>query len=284
MCIIAYAPKGAQIKEETIKIMFQGNPDGAGIMWKPTDNSKVEIRKGFMKVDDLIKAYSEIPVECEKAIHCRIATSGKISTACCHPFPVRAKTSAMKQAKDTASIALMHNGMINYCTPRQGMKAAYSDTMLFAAKYLYPAQKLLDSEWLTTLIEESTTSRLLIMREFGETIMLGSWQFSDGVYYSNGNYKATPAYNYSNNKWHCDTLSIQEPIWECIAVNIGNTKPEEAKEEAIQALATNSYVQDYEVYISSYYEKELYIEVIGLPQNVKDIAGFRIIERYSCNY
>lgn len=280
MCIIAYAPKGAQIKEETIRIMFEGNPDGAGIMWKPTDNSKVEIRKGFMKVEDLIKAYSEIPVECDKAIHCRIATSGSISAACCHPFPVRAKTSAMKQTKDSAAIALMHNGMIDYCTPRQGMKAPYSDTMLFAAKYLYPAQKMLDCEWLTTLIEESTTSRLLIMREFGETIMLGSWQFSDGVYFSNGNYKV---HDYGNIKWCCDGLT-QEPVWECIAVNIGDIDPEEARQKASHALATNSYVQDYEVYISSYYEKELYIEVIGLPQNINDIAGFKIIDRYGCDY
>lgn len=192
MCIIAYAPANSVIKEDTIKYMFQGNPDGAGLMWKPNDNSPVEIRKGFFKVEDLIKAYNEIPVECEKAIHCRIATSGKISVGCCHPFPVRAKVDAMMQAKDRAGIALMHNGMIDYCTPVQGMKSPYSDSMLFAKRFLYPLAKQLDQECIQELIENSTSSRLLIMRQGRETLTFGNWKFEDGVYYSNGNYKEQP--------------------------------------------------------------------------------------------
>lgn len=189
MCIIAYSPKGSTIKEETIRIMFKGNPDGAGLMWKPTDNSPVEIRKGFFKVEELIKAYNEIPVECEKAIHCRIATAGKISVGCCHPFPVRAKTQAMTKPKDKADIVLMHNGIISYCNPKQGMNSKFSDSMLFAKDILYPLAKHLDRKPIQTLIEESTDSRLLIMRQFGETLMFGDWKFDDGVYYSNGNYK-----------------------------------------------------------------------------------------------
>ena len=189
MCIIAYAPSGVAIKEETIRIMFKGNPDGAGLMWKPTDNSLVEIRKGFFKVEELIKAYNKIPVDCEKAIHCRIATAGKISVGCCHPFPVRAKTEAMTKAKDKADVVLMHNGVISYCNPKQGMKASYSDSMLFAKDILYPLSKQLDRKPIQTLIEESTDSRLLIMRQYGETLMFGNWKFEDGVYYSNSNYK-----------------------------------------------------------------------------------------------
>ena len=199
MCIIAYAPKGSAIKEETIKIMFKGNPDGAGLMWKPSEFGPVEIRKGFFKVEDLIKAYNEIPVECEKAIHCRIATSGKISTACCHPFPVRSKADAMMEARDRAEIALMHNGMINFCTPVQGMKSPYSDSMLFAKRFLYPLAKQLDQECIQELIENSTSSRLLIMRQGKETLTLGNWKFEDGVYYSNDNYKERPATTYG--KW-----------------------------------------------------------------------------------
>ena len=189
MCIIAYAPSGVSINEDTIKVMFKGNPDGAGIMWKPTENSAVEIRKGFFKVEELIKAYKKIPVECEKAIHCRIATAGAVSVGCCHPFPVRAKTEAMTKAKDRADIVLMHNGIIDYCNPKQGMNSKYSDSMLFAKDILYPLSKQLDRKAIQTLIEESTDSRLLIMRQHGETLMFGNWKFEDGVYYSNGNYK-----------------------------------------------------------------------------------------------
>ena len=63
MCIIAYAPRGVQIKEETIEVMFDYNPDGAGIMWKPLNGDKVQIRKGFMTLSDLLKAYEQIPVD-----------------------------------------------------------------------------------------------------------------------------------------------------------------------------------------------------------------------------
>lgn len=194
MCIIAYVPAGKQIKEETIRYMFKGNPDGAGIMWKPKDGAPIEIRKGFMKVEELIAAYSEIPVQCEKAIHCRIATSGKVSVACCHPFPVRAKTTAMREAVDSAPVALMHNGIISYTTPSKGMASDYSDTMLFASRILYPLQKQLNEAHIQTLIENSTSSRLLIFRQDGETLVFGDWKFEDGVYYSNGNYKVSNVY------------------------------------------------------------------------------------------
>ena len=191
MCIIAYIPQGKQIQEKTIRFMFKGNPDGAGIMWKPKDGAPIEIRKGFMKVEELIEAYYNIPQECDKAIHCRIATSGKVSTACCHPFPVRAKTNAMREAVDSASVALMHNGIITYTTPAKGMASDYSDTMLFASRILYPLQKQLNEWHIQTLIENSTTSRLLIFRQDGEPLVLGDWKFEDGIYYSNGNYKAS---------------------------------------------------------------------------------------------
>ena len=287
MCIIAYAPKGVKIQEDTIKFMFMGNPDGAGIMWKPTDNSKVEIRKGFMKVEDLIKAYREIPVECEKAIHCRIATSGKVSKACCHPFPVRAKTSAMKQAKDRTSIALMHNGMINYCEPKEGIKAGYSDTMLFVAKYLYPAQKLIDNDWWQTLVENSTYSRLLIMREFGETIMLGSWQFADGVYYSNGNYKPrmTAKYAKAYDEWWNDHQCPEDDLqWEALTLSVGCTPVMEAESAVKEVLKTSDTVEDYEVYTSRFFDGRLYADVIGLASDIEEIAGFKIIGRRKLMY
>lgn len=191
MCIIAYIPAGKQIKEDTIRYMFRGNPDGAGIMWKPKDGAPIEIHKGFMTVEALLEAYKRIPVNCEKAIHCRIATSGKVSAACCHPFPVRAKVKAMREERDSEKVALMHNGIISYTTPTKGMASDYSDTMLFASKVLYPLQKQLNEWHIQTLIEESTNSRLLIFRQDGETLVLGDWKFEDGIYYSNGNYKAT---------------------------------------------------------------------------------------------
>ena len=196
MCIIAYAPAGVQMEDKTIERMFKNNPDGAGIMWKPTPDANVEIRKGFMKVEDLLAAYHQIPTECEKAIHCRIATSGKVSVGCCHPFPVRPKTKAMREAVDSANMALMHNGVFSFATPKKGMKADYSDTLIFAAHYIFPLQKQLDLECMQTLIEEASPSRLLIFRKNADTIMLGNWQCEKGVFYSNGGYKPASLYTY----------------------------------------------------------------------------------------
>lgn len=191
MCVIAYVPSNAVISDETIRTMFKNNPDGAGLMWKPLDGSPVKILKGFMKLEHLLEAFHRIPKQCEKAIHCRIATSGAISTATCHPFPVRSSVDTMRKGEDQTSMALMHNGIINYCTPKGGMKARHSDTMEFAQDILFPLRKQLDKLPIRTLLEESTNSRLLIFRQYGETIRLGKWEKEDGVYYSNQTYKAS---------------------------------------------------------------------------------------------
>ena len=301
MCIIGYAPAGAQIKEETVRIMFKGNPDGAGIMWKPTPFSAVEIRKGFMTVEELIKAYYEIPVECEKAIHCRIATSGKISAACCHPFPIRAKATAMMNPVDKSNMALMHNGVIHYCEPVKGMKANYSDTMLFASRILYPFQKMLDKEALQTLIEESTTSRLLIFRKDADTIMLGDWQYNDGVYYSNGNYKERPIvakYSYGSyyNNWErdysyddgnynylCDSAPTQQKdVWEYLIIDIGETD----KETALQAIQdeVGELAEDFYIMTPSTNSNEVEIEVMNFYSEANNIAGFPIVDRITYDY
>ena len=103
----------------------------------------------------------------------------------------------MKQAQDSAYMALMHNGIIDYCNPVQGMQADYSDSMVFAAQVLYPLQKQLDTAAIQLLIENSTNSRLLIFRKDAETLMFGNWKYEDGIYYSNDNYKIkTYGYGY----------------------------------------------------------------------------------------
>lgn len=191
MCVIAYVPSNAVISDETIQTMFKNNPDGAGLMWKPLDGSPVQILKGFMKLEELLEAFHRIPSQCEKAIHCRIATSGAISTATCHPFPVRSSVDTMRKCQDQTSMALMHNGIISYCTPKGGMKARHSDTMEFAQDILFPLRNQLDKFPIRTLLEESTNSRLLIFRQYGGTIKLGKWEEENGVYYSNQTYKAS---------------------------------------------------------------------------------------------
>ncbi len=324
MCIIAYIPEGKQISDEVIHRMFKNNPDGAGIMWKPLNQNIVEIRKGFMTVEKLLAAYHQVPVECEKAIHCRIATSGKVGTGCCHPFPVRAKTSAMMNGKDNTVMAIMHNGMIDYCTPQKGMKSNVSDSMIFAEKVLFPMRKMLDKPYARMLIENSTSSRLLIFRAYDETLMFGNWHFDDGVYYSNTTYKPTTysfrgynygcdydyydGYGYGNWRAYLDkkpaanTTKNANPVPEVdeeycednIEVlefevdGLGEFEQDQrclVIEDAIETIthgieAAKGTVVDYEFEECDENLVVLYFYVSGLPQMVKEIAGYPIEYRY----
>lgn len=271
MCIIAYAKNGVKIEENVIRTMFEGNPDGAGVMWKPLDGGNVKIRKGFMDVESLLKAWNKIPVECEKAIHCRIATSGKISKGCCHPFPVRPKTDMMKKAVDKCYMALMHNGVISQCTPKSGMKATCSDTMVFAAKYLYPLQKQIDKECIQDLLESFAASRLLIMRANAPTIMLGNWVEDKGVYYSNTSYKD---YGYGYYSWPKSCRTAPSTSW--IALDIGDGDPKKAAVKVEDALKRNNVIFDM---VDDGINGEVSFEAYNFPYSTMSVAGYDIIDR-----
>lgn len=271
MCIIAYAKNGVQIEENVIRTMFEGNPDGAGIMWKPLDGGDIEIRKGFMEAERLLKAWNKIPVECERAIHCRIATSGKISKECCHPFPVRPKTDMMKKSTDKCYMALMHNGVIKQCTPKSGMEATCSDTMVFAAKYLYPLQKQIDKECVQDLLDSFAASRLLIMRANAPTIMLGNWVKDKGVYYSNTSYKD---YGYGYYRWSKDCRMAPSISW--VALDIGDDDPREAAVNVEAALKRNNIIFDM---IDDGINGEVSFEAYDFPRSTMNVAGYEIIDR-----
>ena len=189
MCIIAYVPAGEQIPAHTIKTMFRNNPDGAGIMWKDTERGVISIEKGFMTLSELLAAWKRIPKNAERAIHCRIATSGKISAACCHPFPMSKDIKDCFVTQIDYGAAVMHNGIIPFCTPDEGMLSNVSDTMLFTTKVLAQLKSKLDSEFIRSMIEESINySRLLIFRANKSTLFFGHWFKNNGVYYSNESY------------------------------------------------------------------------------------------------
>lgn len=198
MCIIAYSPEKS-IEIETLKNCFENNPNGAGIMYKKNFNDDVHIVKGLMTFEDLKKEYNKIPDKSEVAVHCRIATSGAIGAATCHPFPVIASIEKMKKPKMTTDMALMHNGIITFCTPKNGLKETYSDSMLFTKNFIEPLKFRLDKKYIQSLIEESTGSRFCIMRKDKTTILLGTWTEEKGNKFSNTTYqKAINYYNYGN--------------------------------------------------------------------------------------
>lgn len=187
MCIITYIPAGKNLPDKIIKIMFKNNPDGAGIAWRAGINQPAHYSKGFMTVQSVVNLFNKIPIEWERALHFRIATSGKISPTCCHPFPLL--TNSLNKLRGEADGVVFHNGIIQFCTPREGIKSDMSDTMIFVKDYLSKLKNQLKYKHIQTLIEEATNSKFLIFNKCEEALRLGQWIEDGGIYYSNTSYK-----------------------------------------------------------------------------------------------
>lgn len=210
MCIIMYCPAKKSIKEEKIRTAFENNPDGAGIMWYDT-NGGVHYRKGFTDADKLVNFFKGLGTETPRAIHCRIATSGKISTKTCHPFPIVEKIEDMGNEKgDPEWGAMMHNGVFTSYTPKEGMKAEYSDTMNYNRYVIFPlvSNGAIYNQGVINLLSDMTSRVLLFLPDF-MVGRFGSWveDAEDGFYASNDTYKyikyvyrySKPTYPYTTN-------------------------------------------------------------------------------------
>ena len=198
MCIIAYVPKEISITKETLKNCFDNNSDGAGFMY--SNGTEVVIQKGFMTFEPFFEAWSHIPEKYERVAHFRIATAGKISEGICHPFPVVEKFNDMKRTKTHCFTAIAHNGVLSSYSPKGGITAEYSDTMLFNQLVLYPLKDMLDKTAVQYLIEE-TGSRFAIM--WPEKVsLIGNFEQKDGCFFSNGTFKYSKvSYPYGDEDW-----------------------------------------------------------------------------------
>lgn len=205
MCIIMYAPINKTIKEEKIRNAFENNPDGAGVMWyDPKGN--VHYRKGFTEADKLVSFFKGLGVSTPRAIHCRIATSGAVSTKTCHPFPIVEKIEDMGYEKGDPELgAMMHNGIFSAYTPKEGMKADYSDTMNFDRWVIYPlvSKGCIDNPGVINLLSDMTSRVLLFLPDF-IVGRFGNWveDKEDGFIASNDTYKYVK-YHYPKPTYPC---------------------------------------------------------------------------------
>ena len=201
MCIIMYSPSGKTISEDCIRNAFENNPDGGGVMWYDK-NGSVHYKKGFDKVDELVRFYNALNPNLPRAIHCRIATSGKVSTKTCHPFPIVKEISNMGNASGLAlNGALMHNGIFSRYTPTLGMNCEYSDTMNYTSQVIFPLvrSKCINNEGVINLLQDMTSRLLLFLPKF-QIMRFGSWveNKEEGFFASNSTYeKKTYVYSRS---------------------------------------------------------------------------------------
>lgn len=189
MCIIAYRPENKTISTETLKTMFEGNPNGAGIVY--AENGKLHIKKGFMTLGEFLEACSEVPVSSPCIYHCRIATHGSVRQGTCHPFPCSSDADLLNapEVELRKGFAVAHNGIIS----DMDTKNDFSDTQAFIRDILAPLSKMrsLHSETLVPVIEKCIGySRLAVMDTTGRVSIFGrGWTVDAGVFYSNTSYK-----------------------------------------------------------------------------------------------
>lgn len=189
MCVIAFSPKGVDIPtKQQIKSMWSHNPDGAGYAYV-SKKGKVIYRKGFMKLDDLLKEL-EAPERFKNtnfALHFRIGTSGENDQATCHPFPISNNFGELRKTEGETDSVLFHNGILS-----QGGLASplASDTQDFVIAMSPLLQKYNRSKTRDFFIEELTKgSRLLILYKNNAFKMFGDWQKDGDIWVSNLSYK-----------------------------------------------------------------------------------------------
>ena len=230
MCIICAKPAGVKFpKDAYIKNMWEGNSDGAGIMW--TSNNKVHIKKGFMKYKDfknflvrLKKRYDidKIPV----VMHFRITTHGGTKPENTHPFPISSKVKNLQALEYCTNLGVAHNGTITIKNPPE-----ISDTMAYISQRLsrirtrdgafYKKQLMLDK------IEKEITSKMCFLDNVGNLKFIGKFEEEDGIFYSNTSYlgyRRWYSYDYgyygayggyrSSSKYDANKSSFYEDEWD----------------------------------------------------------------------
>jgi predicted glutamine amidotransferase len=183
MCIIAYIPKGENIKNKTIRNMDEMNPDGMGMLW--VEDNKLQTYKTF-DIEAFICHYRHVikRVESNVVMHFRLTSHGTITEDNIHPFLVNDK------------LGFVHNGIISK-VPTDKFK---SDTRIFNEMILQNLPfNFLNFEGIKQLIVEYIGfSKLTFMDDLGNVDIInedmGIWD--NGIWYSNDGYKDYKYFHY----------------------------------------------------------------------------------------
>lgn len=208
MCVLAFYAKGTEFNYAELHNCFRFNPDGAGIMWQTKDG--VHIKKGFMKEKEFIKFLATVPSDVDRLLHFRIATSGKVSVGCCHPFPICDDFKKMTKEEQVVPLAYAHNGVLPEYTPKDGIKSAFSDTMVFGKDVLSHLVGMgvdLFDPVIDTMIEKTIDTDKMVIMSKDESVLLGKFETApSGARYSNCSYErnrfATLSTKYTSNLYN----------------------------------------------------------------------------------
>lgn len=206
MCIIAAKPAGvAMPSRDTIRTMWDGNRDGAGLMY--LEGGKVTIEKGFMTYKSFAKKLDQLEKRLDLTktpvvMHFRITTHGGTKPENCHPFPITDSIGALKKLTSRTDIGVAHNGII-HIIPRSGI----SDTMEYIASQLAPLKRALprfyENKNAMLLVKNAIDSKMAFLTKEGKIYTVGDFVTDKGVLYSNRSYiKSAPRYR-DLGSWNC---------------------------------------------------------------------------------
>lgn len=181
MCITLLSTKNRPT-EETLRICFANNKDGAGLAW--AHDGKLYLEKGFFSFNEFWAVYKQIPKENTALIaHFRKITTGPKDKKNCHPWHI------------DENHVFAHNGTFKQFEDKKADKL--SDTGKFVNGILKPMFKICPvmwrNEWMKSLLDAyvGSKNKCIILSNTGEYSILnqqdGLWD--NGVWYSNDSFR-----------------------------------------------------------------------------------------------
>jgi hypothetical protein len=231
MCIIHALKKGTEKNtDEVFKFITQGsisNSRGSGFMFKRNGESKVNINKGYFKVEDLIEAIKaeNLGVDDELVVHHRIPTGGNVDAANTHPFVISKKHDEVIMLKGvTDKPCLAHNGVFRGISLYEKLDKDYSDTYTFS-RYILSNKNVMnlfltDRDLFETILDDIIGSdKLALLFPDRDMELVGKWVEDNGYFHSNSGYKSyvhdrggssTNTYGYGRDADYWDGYAFSE--------------------------------------------------------------------------
>jgi len=182
------------MKLQEIKKAFEMNNDGAGFAWISQDenkNKRLNYRKGFMNVDDLIEAYKANNMKSIRphVVHFRNATSAVVPELT-HPYAVN---SQMENELEYTGISplLFHNGVFH------NWKERMLDFFISRGVEIPPGQ-FSDTRFIAIMIATLGRNGLSLLNagkfvyvSINKIDLIGDFINDHGILYSNLSYKGS---------------------------------------------------------------------------------------------
>lgn len=190
MCIICVSKSGVrQPGEATIRAMFLRNPHGAGYM--VARGGRVQIHKGFMNLDDYLRAIRTEHFTASDSVvyHFRISTQAGVNPEMTHPFPLSNQPARLRRLDLHCRIGVAHNGIIHLTSDPDNDQ--YSDTAIFITQYLsrlIRSRADLRDQHLLDEIFQIAQSKFAIMDGGGYVATVGEFVNDRGLLFSNHTY------------------------------------------------------------------------------------------------